>query len=39
MDIGKRHGISTDEAMVDFDADTVLVSVMVDTILFDPASV
>lgn len=39
MDIGRRHGISTDEAMVDVDADTVLVSVMTDDILIDPASV
>ncbi len=37
MNIGRRLSISTDEAMVDIDADTVLVAVIVDSVLFDPA--
>jgi hypothetical protein len=37
--IGGCHGISTDKAMVDINADAVLVSVIVDAFLFDPASV
>ena len=39
MNIGRRHCISTNEAMVDIDTDTVLVAVMVDSILFDPAGI
>jgi hypothetical protein len=39
MNIGRSHCISTDEAMVDIDTDTVLVAVMVDSILFDPAGI
>jgi hypothetical protein len=39
MDIGGRNGIAADKAMVDINADAVLVSVMIDAILFDPASV
>jgi len=36
MNMGRRHCISTDEAIVDIDTDTVLVAVMVDSDLFDP---
>jgi hypothetical protein len=39
MNIGRRHCMSTDEAMVDIDTDTVLVAVMVETVLFDPAGI
>jgi hypothetical protein len=39
MDIGGCHGISTDKIMVDINADAVLVSVIVDAILFDPVSI
>jgi hypothetical protein len=39
MDIGGRHGISTDKTMININADAVFVSVMVDAILFDPTSV
>jgi hypothetical protein len=39
MNIGRRHCISTDEAMVDIETDTVLVAVMVDSVLFDSAGI
>ena len=39
MNIGRRHCISTDEAMVDIDTDTVLIAVMVDSILFNPSGI
>ena len=39
MDIGGCNGIAADKAMVDINADAVLISVMIDAILFDPASV
>ena len=39
MNIGRRHCISTDEAMVDIDTDTVLVAIIVDPVLFDPAGI
>jgi hypothetical protein len=39
MNIGRGYGISTDEAMININADTVNVSVVIDAILFDPTSV
>jgi hypothetical protein len=39
MDIGGGHGISRYKALVDINADAVLVSVMVDAVLLDPASI
>jgi len=39
MDIGRRYGVPADEAMVNIDRDTVLVSVMVDAIFLNPASI
>ena len=37
--IGRSYRISTDKAMVDIDADAVLVSVVIGAVLLDPASV
>jgi hypothetical protein len=39
VNIGRSYDISANEAMVDIDADTVLVAVVIDVVLFDPASV
>jgi hypothetical protein len=39
MDIGRCHSVSTDKAMINVDADAVLVAVMADAILLYPASV
>ena len=39
VDIGGGNGIAADKAMVDINADAVLVSVIIDAILFDPASI
>jgi hypothetical protein len=39
MNIGGGYGISTDEAMVHINADTVLVSEVIDAIFFDPTRV
>jgi hypothetical protein len=33
MDIGRREGVAADEAMVNINADTIPVSVVVDAIL------
>ena len=37
MDIGGCHYISTNKAMININADAVLVPIIVDAILFDPA--
>ena len=39
VDIGRSDSISTDESMVDIDADAVLVSVVIEAILFQPTSI
>ncbi len=39
MNIGRSYSISADETMVDIDADAVLIAVVIDIVLFDPASV
>ena len=39
MNIGGGYGISTDKAMININADTVLVSEVIDAILFDPTRV
>jgi hypothetical protein len=38
MDVGRRYGVPADEAMVYINADTILVSVVANAILFAPAS-
>ena len=39
MNVGRGYCVSTDEAMVHIDADTVLVAIVIDAILFDPAGI
>jgi hypothetical protein len=39
VNIGRSHSISADVPIVNIDADTVLVAVVIDVVLFDPASV
>jgi hypothetical protein len=39
VNIGRSYSISADETMVDIDVDTVLVTVVIDVVLFDPANV
>ena len=38
VEIGRSYRLSKDKAMVDTDADTVLVSVLIGAVLLDPAS-
>ena len=39
MNIGGGHGITADKTIVNIDSDAVLVAVVVDAILFDPACI
>jgi len=39
VNIGRSYSISADETMVDIDADAVLVAIVIDVVLFEPASV
>ena len=39
INLDRCHCISTDEAMVDIDTNAVLVAVVVDSILFNPAGI
>ncbi len=39
MHIGRYNGIVADKAMVDINADTALVSVLIDAFLFDPVNI
>jgi hypothetical protein len=39
VNIGRNYSISAAETMVDIDADTVLIAVVIDDVLIDPASV
>jgi hypothetical protein len=39
VSIGGGNGITADKAMVNIDADAVLIAVVVDAVLFDPACV
>ena len=39
VEIGRSYCISTYKAMVNIDADTVLISVVIGAVLLDPASV
>jgi hypothetical protein len=39
MDIGRSDSISADEFMIDIDAGAVLITLIIDTVLFCPASV
>lgn len=39
MNIGRSHSVLTSKAMINIDADTILVPVMIDAILLNPATV
>ena len=39
VDIGRCNSITADESMVDIDANTVLVAVVIDVVLLCPASI
>lgn len=39
MEINRYNGVAADQAMVDINADTALVSVMIDAILVDPINI
>ena len=39
VDIGMCNSIMADESMVDIDADTVLIAVVIDVVLLCPASI
>lgn len=39
MDIGGCYDLPADEAMINIDADTIFVSVVIDAVLFNPTRV
>jgi len=39
MNIGRSYGISIDEAMVNINADAILMPVVIDAMLFAPTSI
>ncbi len=39
MNIGRGYCITTDESLVHIDADSVLLAIVIEPILFDPAGI